>query len=97
MSRPRGGWTKGRPALLKTSSILMLDVVRRCNLGSGGVGAGGASALAPACSKVAYESGDTAGGSENLCEALLDQVLKCAGGGREPVGRAGRLMRRLCR
>lgn len=42
--------------------------------------------------------GDTAGESVAFMEdVLLDQVLKCAGGGREPTGRVGRLLRRSCR
>ena len=58
--------------------------------------AGRASASAPGSVKVRC-SGDMAGESEMRLLVLLDQVLKCAGGGRDPVGRAGRLVRRSCR
>jgi hypothetical protein len=79
--------------------MLILDVVRVCEVGAGatGAGGGGASASTPASLKVVVLSGDTAGDSANLAEDLLDQVLKCAGGGREPVGRVGRLLRKSCR
>lgn len=76
--------------------MLMLDVVRRCGLDSGAV-VGAASTSTPASLKVGCESGEMAGVSTNLAEVLLDQVLKCAGGGREPVGRAGRLFRKSCK
>jgi len=78
--------------------MLILDL-RLCEVDSGlvGAGVGGASALTPASLKVAVVSGDTAGDSANLAEERLDQVLKCAGGGREPVGRVGRLFRKSCR
>jgi hypothetical protein len=64
--------------------MLMLDVVRVCEVDSGGLGAGvgGVSASTPASLKVADVRGDTAGESANLAEDLLDQVLKCAGAGR---------------
>jgi hypothetical protein len=56
-----------------------------------------ASTSTPASLKVGWEKGEVAGVSTNLAEALLDQVLKWAGGGRDPVGRAGRLLRRSCK
>jgi hypothetical protein len=79
--------------------MLMLEVVRVCELDSGELGEGicGVSASTPASLKVADVRGDMAGESANLAEDLLDQVLKCAGGGREPVGRVGLLLRRSCR
>jgi hypothetical protein len=41
--------------------------------------------------------GGAEGDSVMRGEDLLDHVLKCAGGGREPTGRVGRLLRRSCR
>jgi hypothetical protein len=75
--------------------MLILDFVRLCEVGSGAVGGGPTST--PASLKVEFVSGDAAGDSTNLAEDLLDQVLKWAGGGREPVGRVGRLVRSSCR
>jgi hypothetical protein len=75
--------------------MLMVDVLRECELGSCEE-AGRASTLTTGsvnvrCSGVSVEESDSPGPD------LLDQVLKCAGGGRDPVGRAGRLVRRSCR
>jgi hypothetical protein len=95
MSLPRGGCTKARPAPFITSSMLMFDVVRACDLGSWEV-AGRASTSAIGSVNVRC-NGDVAGASESRGPDRLDQVLKCAGGGRDPVGRAGRLVRRSCR
>lgn len=77
----------------------MLELVRWCDLDSGATAAtsGGVSTLAPASSNVECVRGETAGESANLADDLLDHVLKCAGGGREPVGRAGRLERKSCK
>ena len=82
--------------------MLMLESVRRCDLDSVDVdGRGGGSVLGSVSSTIGCVRGETTGESENLAEARLDQVLKCAGGGRlprtEPVGRTGRLERRSCR
>lgn len=78
--------------------MLILDVVRLCERGAGaGAGGAGGSTAAPVSAKVAAVNGDTTGDSENRAEVRLDQVLKCAGGGREPVGRVGRLLRRSCK
>jgi hypothetical protein len=99
MSRPRGGCTSARPAVpASTSSMLIFDVVRLwvrwfCS----GAVCGGASTSTPASLKVGWENGDTAGVSENLDDVLLDHVLKCAGGGREPTGLVGRFDRRSWR
>jgi hypothetical protein len=103
--RPRGGWTRGRPdPPTCISSMLICDVVLWCDLDSGvGPDADAAadcdmgSTLTPASLKVGWEKEEVAGVSTNLEEALLDQVLKWAGGGRDPVGRAGRLLRRSCK
>jgi hypothetical protein len=95
MSRPRGGCAKARPGPFTTSSILMVDVRRECELGSCEE-AGRASMLATGSVKV-RSSGGSAGEPAIPDPDLLDQVLKCAGGGRDPVGRAGRLVRRSCR
>ena len=84
--------------MVMTSSMLMLEVVRRCDLASAAEGGREAvSVSTPASSKVATDNGEGAGESANLTEFLLDRLLKWAGGGREPVGRAGRLERRSCR
>jgi hypothetical protein len=95
VSRPRGGCTSGLPTLVATSSMLIFDVVRVCDFGSCGVD-GRASTSTTGSVKVRC-SDDT------FCESLmrlfdlLDQVLKCAGAGRAPVGRAGRFVRKSCR
>jgi hypothetical protein len=92
MSRPLGGCTKARPGPLTTSSMLIFDVLRVCDFGSWEVD-GRASTSATGSVKVRC-SGDTAADSESRGPDLLDQVLKWAGAGRAPVGRAGRLVRR---
>jgi hypothetical protein len=75
--------------------MLMFDVVRMCDFGSFEM-EGRASASTTGSVKVRC-SDDT------LCESLmrlfdlLDQVLKCAGAGRAPVGRAGRFVRKSFR
>jgi len=84
--------------------MLMLDVVLWCNLDSdmgkdanAGVDCGVGSTSTPASLEVEWEKVEVADLSTNFAEALLDQVLKWAGGGRDPVGRAGRLLRRSCK
>jgi hypothetical protein len=62
-----------------------------------GVDCGAGSTSTPASLEVGWEKVEVAGVSTSLAEALLDQVLKWAGGGRDPVGRAGRLLRRSCK
>jgi len=93
--RPRGGCTTGLPGPLTTSSILSFDGVRLCRLGSCEE-AGRASASAAGSAKVRC-SVATVCESDMRLLALFDHVLKCAGAGRAPVGRAGRLVRRSCR
>lgn len=94
MSRPRGGCTRALPGPFITSSMLMLDVLREWDLGSWEV-AGRASTSTGSVNARCNE--ETVGESESRGPDLLDQVLKCAGGGREPPGRAGRLVRRSWR
>ena len=82
--------------------MLMFESVRRCDFDSADEGGrAGASTFESVSSAVGCASGDATGESENLAADLLDQVLKCAGGGRlprtEPVGRTGRFERRSCR
>jgi hypothetical protein len=91
VSRPRGGCTSGLPTRVTTSSMLF-ELVRVCDLVSCEV-EGRASASTAGSVKVRC-SDDT------FCESLmrlfdwLDHVLKCAGAGRAPVGRAGRFARK---
>jgi hypothetical protein len=74
--------------------MLMFDVLRECDLGSCEV-AGWTSVSAAGSVKVrCREATVGAGESDSRGPDLLDHVLKCAGGGRDPVGRAGRLVRR---
>jgi hypothetical protein len=75
--------------------MLMVDVLRECALGSCEL-AGRASTLATGSVNVRCSGGsarESVGGGPDL----LDQVLKCEGSGRAPVGRAGRLVRRSAR
>jgi hypothetical protein len=75
-----------------TSSMLMFEGLRVCDFVSWEVD-GRASTSATGSVKVRCR-GDTAGESDSRGPDLLDHVLKCAGAGRAPVGRAGRFVRR---
>lgn len=92
VSLPRGGCTSGLPIPLTTSSMLVVCV---CDFGSWEVD-GRTSGSTTGSVKVRC-SGDTTGESAMRLFVLLDHVLKCAGAGRAPVGRAGRLVRRSWR
>lgn len=90
-SRPRGGCTRASPALSTGESESTLELPRRSSCG---VGATGGCASAFTSVSLAAWSEAIVGMSCIREFSLLDHVLKCAGGGREPVGRAGRLVRR---
>jgi len=92
VSRPRGGCTSGLPTLATTPSRLALEVVRVCDFGSCEE-AGRASASTTGSVKVRCRE-DMAAESDIRLLDLFDHVLKCAGAGRAPVGRAGRFVRR---
>jgi hypothetical protein len=76
--------------------MLMVDVVLECELVCSCEVDGRASTSATGSVNVRC-NGDTTGESESRGPDLLDHVLKCAGAGRAPVGRAGRLVRRSWR
>jgi hypothetical protein len=71
--------------------MLTFDVVRVCDLGSCEE-AGRASASTGSVKVRCRE--DMADESDIRLLDLFDHVLKCAGAGRAPVGRAGRFVRR---
>jgi hypothetical protein len=75
--------------------MLIFDVVRLCDLGSC-EDEGRASASTTGSVKVRCNE-DTLDESDIRLLDLLDHVLKCAGAGRAPVGRAGRFVRRSWR
>lgn len=95
-SLPRGGCTKGLPGPVIKSSMVIAEVLRVCVWDSAFAVEGRTSVSTTESVKARWR-GCMSDESEKREPALLDQVLKCAGGGRDPVGRGGRFVRRSWR